>query len=112
MSSVTPLPRKLPVTQRIGYSIGHVLNDLTASMWFSYLIIYFHQVKKFNNILAGFLMLIGQVSDALFTPFIGYESDHTKGMCSMGKRKSWHFVGKLIPNQIIFRDSIHGVMVT
>lgn len=95
MSSVTPLPRKLPVTQRIGYSIGHVLNDLTASMWFSYLIIYFHQVKKFNNILAGLLMLIGQVSDALFTPFIGFESDHTKGMCSMGKRKSWHFVGTI-----------------
>lgn len=95
MSSVTPLPRKLPVTQRIGYSIGHVLNDLTASMWFSYLIIYFHQVKKFNNILAGLLMLIGQVSDALFTPFIGFESDHMKGMCSMGKRKSWHFVGTI-----------------
>lgn len=94
MSSVLPSP-KLSVGQRLGYSIGHVLNDLTASMWFSYLIIYFHQVKDFNNILSGLLMLIGQVSDALFTPFVGFESDKTVGMCRMGKRKSWHFVGTL-----------------
>lgn len=83
------------MSQRLGFSVGHVLNDLTASMWFSYLIIYFHQVKQFNNILAGLLMLIGQVSDALFTPFIGFESDKTVGFCSMGKRKSWHFVGTI-----------------
>ncbi|KAL5004411.1 hypothetical protein ScPMuIL_017867 [Solemya velum] len=80
-------------SQKLSYSVGHVLNDLTASMWFSYLIIFFHQVKDFDNKLAGNLMLIGQVSDALFTPFVGIESDRTKGMCRMGKRKSWHFIG-------------------
>jgi Na+/melibiose symporter-like transporter len=84
----------LPLNQRLGYSIGHVLNDLTASVWFSYLIVYFHQVLNFNNSLAGYLMLIGQVSDALFTPFIGYESDNTKGIFGLGRRKSWHLVGK------------------
>ncbi|CAC5364905.1 Major facilitator superfamily domain-containing protein 12 [Mytilus coruscus] len=92
---MSSMVHKLPVSQRLGFSIGHVLNDLTASMWFSYLIIYFHQVKRFNNILAGLLMLIGQVSDALFTPFIGFESDSTVGICNLGKRKSWHFVGTL-----------------
>jgi len=86
--------QRLPLIQRMSYSIGHVLNDLTASIWFSYLIIYFHQVKKFNNTLAGYLMLIGQISDALFTPFIGYESDRTKGIRKLGKRKTWHFLGK------------------
>ncbi|XP_061172496.1 major facilitator superfamily domain-containing protein 12-like isoform X1 [Saccostrea echinata] len=85
----------LPLTQRLGYSVGHVLNDLTASVWFSYLIVYFHQVMNFNNNLAGYLMLIGQVSDALFTPFIGYESDNTRGFCRLGKRKSWHLVGTI-----------------
>ncbi|XP_048732861.2 major facilitator superfamily domain-containing protein 12-like isoform X2 [Ostrea edulis] len=85
----------LPLNQKAGYSIGHVLNDLTASVWFSYLIVYFHQVLNFNNNLAGYLMLIGQVSDALFTPFIGYESDNTKGICGLGRRKSWHLVGTI-----------------
>ncbi|XP_078315896.1 major facilitator superfamily domain-containing protein 12-like [Crassostrea virginica] len=85
----------LPLTQRLGFSIGHVLNDLTASVWFSYLIVYFHQVMNFNNNLAGYLMLIGQVSDALFTPFIGYESDRSRGFCGLGRRKSWHLIGTI-----------------
>lgn len=93
MSSVTKY-QKLLLSQRLGFSTGHVLNDLTASMWFNYLIIYFHQVNGFNNILAGLIMLVGQISDALFTPSIGFESDNTDGFCRMGKRKSWHLVGK------------------
>jgi hypothetical protein len=84
----------LPLNQKLGYSFGHVLNDLTASVWFSYFIAYLHQVLNFNNTLAGYLMLIGQVSDALFTPIIGYKSDHTSGICGLGKRKSWYLVGK------------------
>lgn len=87
--------QSLPLVQKFAYSVGHVLNDLTASMWFTYMIIYFHQVKKFNNALAGDLVLIGQISDAVFTPFIGYESDRVKGCCNMGKRKTWHFIGTI-----------------
>lgn len=85
---------QLSFLQKFAYSVGHVLNDLTASMWFTYMIIYFHQVKKFNNSLSGDLVLIGQISDAIFTPFIGYESDRVKGCCNMGKRKTWHFIGE------------------
>ncbi|KAJ8304843.1 hypothetical protein KUTeg_018426, partial [Tegillarca granosa] len=89
------LGNKLPFLQRLSYGIGHVQNDLSASMWFSYLIIYFHLVRNFDNRLAGYLMLIGQVSDALFTPFIGLESDRTKGIAKLGKRKTWHFIGTI-----------------
>ncbi|XP_052795228.1 major facilitator superfamily domain-containing protein 12-like isoform X2 [Mya arenaria] len=100
MSEKTPLlggkgGGRLSMGQKFAYSVGHVLNDLTASMWFSYMIIYFHQVKSFNNGLAGDLVLIGQISDAIFTPFIGYESDRVKGCFNMGKRKTWHFIGTL-----------------
>ena len=31
--------------QKFGYGTGHVLNDLCASMWFSYLLIFFHDVS-------------------------------------------------------------------
>ena len=86
--------RHLPLVQKVAYSVGHVLNDLTASMWFTYMIIYFHKVKDFNNTLSGNLVLIGQISDAIFTPFIGFESDRVKGLWKMGKRKTWHFVGE------------------
>ena len=91
---MAPSDGHLPFVQKLSYSVGHVLNDLTASMWFTYMIIYFHQVKDFDNGLAGDLVLIGQISDAIFTPFIGYESDRTNGFWKMGKRKTWHFIGK------------------
>ncbi|CAG5133452.1 unnamed protein product [Candidula unifasciata] len=52
-------------------------------------------VNNFENVLAGNLILIGQVSDAIFTPFIGYESDRSRGIEKIGKRKTWHLVGTL-----------------
>lgn len=42
----------------------------------------------------GYLLLIGQIADALSTPFVGYESDRLSGFCNYGKRKSWHLLGK------------------
>jgi hypothetical protein len=28
-----------------GYGVGHVLNDLCASMWFTYLLLFYHKVQ-------------------------------------------------------------------
>ena len=36
--------RHLGHCHRFSYGVGHVLNDLTASMWFSYLLVFLHQV--------------------------------------------------------------------
>ena len=33
----------LPWKKKFGYGLGHVLNDLCASMWFTYLLLYFHK---------------------------------------------------------------------
>ena len=85
---------RLPLWQRLSYSVGHVLNDLCASMWFSYLLVFFNYVLRFSNGLAGQIVLLGQVADAIATPFVGIESDRTAGCCGYGKRKSWHLFGK------------------
>jgi Na+/melibiose symporter-like transporter len=78
--------------RKFAFSIGHFLNDLCASVWFSYSLVFYHRVAKFSNSSAGYLLLIGQVADALSTTFIGFASDRTKhGLC--GKRKSWHLLG-------------------
>ena len=86
--------RKAPLTwrTRICYSVGHVLNDLCASMWFTYLLVYLHKVVKFSNTNAGALLLIGQVADAMCTPLVGIASDRT-GRFKYGRRKLWHLVG-------------------
>jgi Na+/melibiose symporter-like transporter len=95
------LYRPLPWTTRLSYGVGHVLNDLCASMWFSYLLLYFESINLFSNSLAGYVLLLGQIADALATPLIGYESDRIKGCCGYGKRKSWHVLGKYIIKLIV-----------
>ena len=86
--------KKVPLTwrTRICFGVGHVLNDLTASMWFTYLLVYLHKVVKFSNTNAGTLLLIGQVADACCTPLVGIGSDHT-GRFRYGRRKIWHLAG-------------------
>ncbi|XP_043577134.1 major facilitator superfamily domain-containing protein 12a isoform X2 [Chiloscyllium plagiosum] len=83
----------LPLCTRLSYSVGHFLNDLCASMWFTYLLVYYHTVLAINNYNAGILLLIGQIADGICTPLIGYESDRTPGCGRYGKRKTWHLIG-------------------
>ncbi|CAG9581257.1 unnamed protein product [Danaus chrysippus] len=82
---------------QLGYGIGHILNDVCASLWFTYFLVFFHLVLEFTASQAGQLMLIGQIVDALSTPFVGYHSDHTNNFLSAkyGRRKLWHLFGTL-----------------
>ncbi|CAG0885045.1 unnamed protein product [Darwinula stevensoni] len=90
-------PSTLSWRVKLAYGIGHVLNDLCASMWFTYLLLYFHFVLKFNNAYSGIILLIGQIADAVSTPFIGIESDRVDDFwfCKYGRRKTWHLVGTI-----------------
>ncbi|XP_078054466.1 major facilitator superfamily domain-containing protein 12a isoform X2 [Mustelus asterias] len=85
----------LPLCARLSYAVGHFLNDLCASMWFTYLLVYYHTVLAINNYNAGVLLLIGQIADGICTPLIGYESDRTPGCGKYGKRKTWHLIGSI-----------------
>ena len=77
---------------RLCYGVGHVLNDLCANVWFSYLLVYMQYVAQLSPETAGLLLLIGQVTDALSTLSVGIESDKT-GYCKYGRRKLWHLLG-------------------
>ncbi|TNM98321.1 hypothetical protein fugu_014567 [Takifugu bimaculatus] len=89
---MSDVQRSLPVFRRLSYAVGHFFNDLCASMWFTYLLVFYHSVLGLQNANAGVLLLVGQVADALCTPLIGYESDRTAGCGNYGKRKTWHLV--------------------
>ena len=93
MEPFVPAGRSLSVCRRLCYAAGHFLNDLCASMWFTYLLVYLHSVLGFQSTYAGALLLIGQIGDGVCTPLVGYESDKTPGI-SCGKRKTWHLLGK------------------
>lgn len=92
MDGVSRMTGKLSFRVKFCYGVGHILNDLCASMWFTYLLLFLHKVVKFSNVMAGTLLLIGQVVDAISTPLVGLESDRT-GNCKYGRRKIWHLVG-------------------
>ncbi|XP_058393550.1 major facilitator superfamily domain-containing protein 12 isoform X2 [Diceros bicornis minor] len=87
-------PRALSLSARLSYAVGHFLNDLCASMWFTYLLLYLHSVRAYSSRGAGLLLLLGQVADGLCTPLVGYEADRAAGRCARcGPRKAWHLVG-------------------
>uniref|UniRef100_A0ABM5EM28 Major facilitator superfamily domain-containing protein 12 isoform X1 n=1 Tax=Pogona vitticeps TaxID=103695 RepID=A0ABM5EM28_9SAUR len=88
-------PEPLSLRARLSYSVGHFLNDLCASMWFTYLLVYFHSVLGYSTRHAGALLLAGQVADGVCTPLVGYEADQAGGCGRYGRRKSWHLAGTI-----------------
>ena len=85
---------QLPLYRRYTYGVGHVFNDLCASMWFTYMILFYHMVLRLSNAYAGLIVLVGQAADALATPVVGYLCDKTEN--KYGGRKSWHLVGTIM----------------
>jgi len=94
MDSVVTSPR-LRWHQKLSYSFGHIQNDLCATMWFTLLLVFFQDVVQVREKPAGYLLMLGQVVDAVATPLIGFESDRINGCCRLPKRKSWHLLGSL-----------------
>ena len=91
---VSGTPPRLSVFRKLSYGVGHIFNDLCASMWFTYLVLFFHKVVELGNTYAGLLILIGQVADAAATPIIGFLCDKTH--VRYGRRKLWHLIGTVM----------------
>lgn len=53
---------RFSVRLQLAFGVGHVLNDICSSIWFSYLLIYLNLVLEFDSWQAGFLLLVGQVN--------------------------------------------------
>ena len=60
---------------KIGYSLGHVLNDMTASLQTSYMMMFHQSVLGLEKSNVGIVYLIGQIFDAFTTIVVGYLSD-------------------------------------
>jgi Na+/melibiose symporter-like transporter len=78
----------------VSYGIGHFLNDLCASCWFFFLSYYLTDILALDKDNAGYIMLAGQVADAIATPLVGIFSDKTE--TRWGKRTPWYFGGTLM----------------
>lgn len=84
---------KLSIGQRFCFGVGHILNDLVANAWFSYLIIYLTKVARLSNSHTGLVAMLGQVTDGICTPITAILNDKT--VCRYGRRKIWHLIGSV-----------------
>lgn len=88
------------IVTKLAFAVGHVVNDMAGSMWFTYFLIFFHSVLKFDNVYSGIILMVGQVSDGIATLFVGTFMEHSsfnKWLCQRyGKRKSWHLIGTIM----------------
>lgn len=76
------------------YSVGHIYNDLTASIWFSYLLYYLTDILGLSKSIAALVMFSGQLFDGLATPLVGCLSDRFN--TPFGKRTPWYIGGTFI----------------
>ena len=60
---------------RLAYGTGHILNDLCASMWFTYLLLFFEKVLSFDTLYSGVVLTTGQIADGIATLGVSYFSD-------------------------------------
>ena len=65
----------LNVKTKIGYSVGHILNDMAISLQTSYMMIFYQSVLNIEKSNAGITYLIGQIADAFTSVTVGFLSD-------------------------------------
>lgn len=80
----------LNVIEKVGFSLGHVYNDLCAGVWFSYTLLFFQGVLGMSGVVAGALVMLGQVGDAICTPIVGFITDR------YGTKRKWHMLGTVL----------------
>ncbi|KAF0694221.1 hypothetical protein As57867_014824, partial [Aphanomyces stellatus] len=66
-------------TKILAYGVGHVLNDICASSWFSYLLVFLSRVAGLSPVDGALVMFSGQIADGVATPLVGVLSDRSTG---------------------------------
>ena len=98
-SSVPPDATKLSLNTKLAYGAGDLGTAITANVLAVFLLIFFTNVVGLSPGLAGSILLIGKVWDAISDPVIGVLSDRTQSR--WGRRHPWMIIGA-IPFGIFF----------
>ncbi|RLN74059.1 hypothetical protein BBJ28_00000370 [Nothophytophthora sp. Chile5] len=85
-------------TRFVAYGVGHVLNDMCASTWFSYLLVFLRHAVHMSPVDSAIVMFCGQIADGVATPLVGVVSDRSTGLpaIGLGRRKTWLAAGALL----------------
>lgn len=91
--------KKLKLITKLAYGAGDLGPAMTANVLVFFLLYFFTQVAGLPPGLAGSILMIGKISDAINDPIIGIFSDRAN--TRWGRRLPWMFVGA-IPFALIF----------
>lgn len=89
---------KLSTRNRIACQTGHILNNLTSSMWYSYALLYFQEVAGLFPTTAGIMFFISQILTVvtLLVIRLGRDKRIWNSFSSYGIQKARHVVGSAI----------------
>lgn len=90
---ISPTSGKLSLKTKLAYGAGDMGAGMTATLLVFSLLIFLTNVAGLNPGLAGTVLLIGKISDAINDPIIGVLSDRTKSR--WGRRHSWMLWGSI-----------------
>ncbi len=93
-----PSPKLRPFT-RIAYGAGELGPAMAGSTMIFFQLVFLTNVAGLRADLAGTVLLIGKIWDAVNDPFIGWLSDHTRGR--WGRRLPW-IVASALPFALFF----------
>ena len=82
------------------YACGHMLNDLCAACWFTYLLVMLRDAHNLMSWKSAVVLLCGQVADAIATPACGILSDRSRGLqlwrWRLERRQLWYVIGTVL----------------
>ena len=98
-NSESGLNSRTPFFQRFACGVGHVMNDITRQLLFSFRLVIFMQVFGLSAANAGWLMLYGLFIVAVSSAICAFLIDNVKIPYlskTLGKRKAWHLIGTVL----------------
>lgn len=99
MTSAPPVNDKLSLSTKLAYGAGDLGTAITANILVFFLLFFFTEVAGLPPGLAGWVLTIGKISDAINDPIIGVWSDRTQSR--LGRRYPWMLAGA-IPFGLLF----------
>jgi glycoside/pentoside/hexuronide:cation symporter, GPH family len=93
MNQKTPQTESLHFSTKLAYGAGDLGAAITANILVFYLLYFFTNVAGLPAGLAGSILMIGKISDAINDPIVGILSDRTKSV--WGRRIPWMFWGAI-----------------
>ncbi|NEQ66164.1 MAG: MFS transporter [Symploca sp. SIO2D2] len=89
----------LTLTTKLAYGVGELSSEITGSILVFFLLFFLTNVAGLLPSLAGGVLLVGKIWDALNDPIVGWLSDRTRS--PLGRRYPWMLIGA-IPLGIFF----------